>query len=112
MSLRSMIGKERTRVDIKYEDATVGTGGQLTKTWKMRYKGVPARIVAQRGQTEAIEFDRQTVFADYDMYIEYRSGILLTDRVVFEARTFQVVKVDNWDEAKRYLRISLVEVKV
>ena len=107
-----MIGKERTRIDIKYEDATVGTGGQLAKAWKMRYKGVPARFVANRSQKESFQFDRQTVFADYDMYIEYRSGIMLTDRVVFEARTFQVVKVDNWDEAKRYLRISLVEVKV
>lgn len=107
-----MTKRERTRVDIKYEEQVTAAGGQLVRTWRMRYKGVPARVVANRPQKGSFEFGRQTVFADYDVFIEYRAGIVLTDRVVFDGRTFQIVKVDNWDEARRYLRISLVEVTV
>jgi len=112
MSYRSMVRGARTKVDIRYESTTLGAGGQLVSTaWPMRYHNVPGRLQPLRSTPEFLKFDKQTVYPDYELYIEYRPGILTTDRVHYGERVFLILKVDNWDEQGRHLRIAMTEME-
>ena len=111
MSLKTMIRKARTKCDIKYVDESIGTGAKLTKTWAVRYGRVPCRMNAKISEAEILFYQKASVFPDFIMYILYRSGIVETDRVIFDSRDFDIKKIDNWDEKGKYLKIALVEIK-
>ena len=106
-----MIRKARTKCDIEYVTSSTGTGAKLTKTWAIRYRRVPCRFNAKISQAEMLFYQKASVFPDFIMYILYKSGIVESDRVIFDSRTLDIKKVDNWDEKGKYLKIALVEVK-
>jgi len=110
MSLKTIIRKANTRCDIKSVTGSKGAGGKLTKTWAMRYHNVPCRFNAKMTEAEMLYYEKAAVFPDFIMYIQYRSGILTTDKVLFDSRTFDIKKIDNWDETNKYLKIALQEV--
>jgi len=64
---------------------------------------------AEMSQSEALHYQKASVFPDFIMYILYRSGIVETDKVVFKSRNFNIKKIDNWDEKGKYLKIALKE---
>ena len=111
MSLKTIIRKANTKCDIKYVTDAQTTGGKLTKTWSMRYHNVPCRFNAKMTQAEMLYYEKASVFPDFIMYMLYRSGILETDKVVFKGRTFDIKKIDDWDETNTYLKIALQEYK-
>ena len=111
MSLKTIIRKAHTKCDIKSLSTTQGAGGRLTKAWAMRYHGISCRFNAKISQAEILYYQKASVFPDFIMYIIYRSGIVETDKIVFSGRTFDIKKIDNWDEKGKYLKIALVESK-
>jgi hypothetical protein len=111
VSLKTIIKAAHQRVDIRYESSQVVTGGQLQTVWKNRHANVAVRLNANIAQAESSKFDRQTVVAEYTMYLEFLPGIVQTDKVVWGTRTFEIRKIDNYDELGQYLRLSLEETK-
>ncbi len=111
MSLKTMIRKARTKCDIESLSSSIGTGANLTKTWAVRYHRIPCRINAKISEAEILYYQKASVFPDFIIYIIYRSGIVMSDRVIFDSRTFDIKKIDNWDEKGKYLKIALVEAE-
>jgi SPP1 family predicted phage head-tail adaptor len=110
MSLKTMIRKAHTKCDIKSLSTSKGAGGKLTKTWSMRYHDVPCRMNAEMSQAEILRYQKASIFPDFIMYTLYRSGIEITDRVIFKSRTFDIKKIDDWDEQQKYLKLALKEI--
>lgn len=111
MSFKSITREARTKADIKYESDTRGAGAQLTKTWKMRYHDVMGRLESLKTKREALYFGKQTVFAEYVFIMDYRSGILITDRLFIEGRQFNIKFIKEQFGKKRRLLIALEEYK-
>ncbi len=111
MSLKTMIRKARTKCDIKSLSSSTGAGGRRTKTLTMRYSRVPCRLNAKISEAEILYYQKASIFPDFIMYIMYRSGIIISDKVIFDSRTFDIKKIDNWDEKGKYLKIALVEAE-
>jgi len=111
MSEKSIMRKSHIKGDIKYLSVVKGAGGQLTKTWKMRYHDVMGRIESRKGKMEGLVFDKQTLFAEFLWQIPYKAGILTTDRVFILGRTFAIKHIRDWDEQKEHLVLALEEAK-
>ena len=109
MSIKSMIRKAGTRVDVKYFDTTTRDGGQLQRMWKMRYRRVPIRLNALSREEEKIIYDRHKVVAKFKGYLETRSDILTTDRITFNSRIFNIVLITDTDELGRLQTLYLEE---
>ena len=109
MSVKSIIKKAGTKCTIKYQDDSLGTGGQLTKEWKVRYANVPCRINEPAIKKELLYYDKAKVFAQMIFYILAKTDIKQTDRIYFNDRIFNIKKLDNWDEQNLYQRISVQE---
>lgn len=91
--------------------AADGTGGYAAATWSALYRRVPAQfvLVSKKGDAAVLAFDKETVFADYFIYIEHRSGIKEGDRVIWQGRTFEIKLVGPWQESGRFLKLTCVE---
>lgn len=48
----------------------------------------------------------------HKMYIRYESGLLPSDRIVFDSRTFQIKAIINLEERNKWLEISAIEGEV
>ena len=105
-----MIRKARTRCNILYLDSEKGDGGQLTKTWKIRHANVPFRINVNPRPWELLYYDTQKVFTQKVGYLLYKTGVMARDRITCAGKTYDVKKVDNWDEQNLYQKIGLEEV--
>jgi hypothetical protein len=105
-----MIRKAHTKVDIRKYTSTEGDGGQLQKTWDIRYHDVPMRIVPLSSREATFFYERFKIFADFKGFILYKVAIDPQDRIYFGTRRFQILKIDNWDEQKKCLRIMMTEM--
>lgn len=93
----------------RYTTVDDGMGGQ-TKTWATIYRRVPIRVNALAAREIAILQDAANVKADYKIFcrpFDVREG----DRFVVDGRTFEVKKVDNYDEMGHHLRVTCLEVR-
>lgn len=112
MSIASMIERTGSRATFKTLDEEVGDGGRLYKTWVTVYDDVPCALIpiAALSGREILEYDREKAFAEYKVYIEYRSGITTRHRVYVDGREFDVKRVDDFDSMNIYLRIYVKEI--
>ena len=111
MSLKKIIKKAKIRCNILYLDSVKGAGGQLTKEWRIRHENVPIRLNVTPRPWQMLYYDTQKVFAQTIGYLLYKTGITIRDRITCGGKTYDVKKVDNWDEQNLYQRIGLQEVK-
>lgn len=112
MSIRTMILRGGKACVIEHETSSVGTGAALTKTWVARYSGVPILLNALSAKEASLIYERFQVMAQFKAFIQYRPNVTEADcRVRVGARTFRILKVDNWDEKDIYLRLFLEEFK-
>jgi len=109
MSHKSVMRKAHTKVDIKWEDETKGAGLQLTKVWRMRYHDVMVRFVSLKTRKEILYFDRQKVFAEFGIEMDYRPNITTRDRVHYKGRIFFIKMITNFAETNEMLLIALEE---
>lgn len=116
MSLRTVARKQGIKFNIRYEyTGTPGTGGQLTKVWKMRYHNVMGILAPLTSRREFLYFDRQKVFAEFVLKIPSQglvdfSAISTRDRIFMGNRTFLIEFKKNWAEQDKYLILALSEV--
>ena len=109
MSIKSMIRGARTRADVKYLDTTTRDGGQLQKMWKIRHRRVPIRLNALSIEEEKVIYDRHKVVAKFKGYLETKSDILTTDRIILNSRIFNIVLITDTDELGRLQTLYLEE---
>jgi head-tail adaptor len=96
--------------DFKRNALTADGIGGYTKAWSFIYTKVPVRLNAMGAREIAVLWDTQKVQADYIIFcrpITVEEG----DRAVFGGRTFEIKKVDNWDEQGHHLRLSCLEIR-
>jgi len=110
MSLRTIIRKANARGDIRYLSTTTGSGGQLTKTWKMRHRNVSGRLESLTTKKEILYFDQDKTFAEFVWLMEYREGITTKDRLCVKTRTFNIKHIQNWDEQGKMTALALQEI--
>jgi len=110
LSVKSMINKAGTKCKVLYLSSVAGAGGQLTKTWVVRYNNLPIRFNPKPKVNEALYFDTQKAFPVTTAYVLYKAGIIKRDRVKFKAKTYDIKMIENWDEQNLYLILSLQEI--
>jgi len=109
MSFRALLDPTCT---IKREDiSTVDEiGGYSDTTYTVLYRRVPCRFETLTKKLEIIAYNKEAVFPDYYVYMEYWSGIKEGDILEKDGRTFEIKLVENWSEAGKYMKLAVVEL--
>jgi len=101
---------------MNYEEASTVSddmGGNV-ETWAVVYRNLHCRMQPYRGTErgqERIAYDKDTTMATAVVYTPYKSGILESGRFTKGSRIFEIKLIGNVDEANKYLRIEVEEVK-
>ena len=103
------------RSDADFQIGETITGGTLEATAKIdRIKSlasVPCRLQPYSGR-ELFTAGKTTVFASHRLFMAVPSvAITEADKVRFGSRDFEISLIKDWDEADRYYRLDLLEVK-
>ncbi len=88
-----------------------GMGGFGTATWGDLYTRVKCRFETLQKKEMVMAYDKKEVYPDYFVYLVYRSGIEEGQRISFDSREFEIKLIENWSEQKKYLQLSVVEIK-
>jgi len=91
-------------------DVADDIGGASSTTWNILYPNIKCRFENVGRKQEMLVYNKDTVYPDYYVYIESRSGIKEGDRIVFSNRDFEIKLVEDWSEQDRYMRLSVVEL--
>ena len=87
------------------------TGGYGIPTYDILYKNVPCRFETLTKKLEILAYDKQAVFPDYFVYMEYLSDIKEGDFLIMNSREFAIDLVENWSEQSKYLKLAVTEIK-
>ena len=87
------------------------TAGSVATTYADNLTNLPMRLVAKGGSERV----GSAIGHDVNNYTIYVNGnpapdIIATDRVVFSARVFDIVQVNNPDESGAFLQLTCNEV--
>ena len=85
-------------------------GGEGSTTYAVLYTNVPCRFDSQTKKLEIIAYNKDAVFPDYFVYLEYRSGIREGDRLYLGSREFEIKLIEDWSERGKYLMLAVVEL--
>ena len=98
-------------VTIKHPTVTRDNlGGEGSTTWAILYTRVPCRFESKTEKLGAIAYDKDAVFPDYFVYLEWRSGIKEGDRIYLGSREFEIKLIENWSEQEKYMMLAVVEL--
>jgi len=89
--------------------ASDGMGGYGTPTLTTLHSNVPCRFETLTKKLEIIAYDKEAVYPDYYVYMEYKSGVQEGDLVVKGSRSFKIKLVENWSEQDEYMKLAVVE---
>lgn len=106
MSFRSLL--DRT-VDIKRQVLTADEQGGYTETWTTVYRRVPCRFNSLLARETTLTYDKQSVFANYNVYMEF-IGVTEGDRLHLGSRIFEVKLICDWDEKNNMLKLAVMEL--
>lgn len=108
----SFAGQLDKTVRIKHEvaGAADGMGGHAAPTWTTLYKRVKAAIVLIPKKEQILEYDKDKVFAEFFIYLEYLSGIEEGHRVYWGSRVYEIKLVLPWREKARFMKLACVEI--
>jgi len=85
-------------------------GGEGSTAYATLYARVPCRFESKTEKLGAIAYDKDAVFPDYFVYLEYRSGIKEGDRIYLGSREFEIKLIENWSEQGKYMMLAVVEL--
>ena len=110
MSFRGLLDSKCT---IKQETlgAADGMGGYGVSTWSTLYKRVPCRYETLPGEQEVFAYGKKVTYPREFIYLEYRTGIKEGQRIFLGSREFEIKLVESWSEKKKYLQLSVTEIK-
>mgnify|MGYP002737739601 CR=1 FL=1 len=106
MSYRSLLDKTAS---VKREVLTSDSQGGSVRTWTVVYRRVPCRFQSLMSRESAMAYDKETVFANYYIYLE-ALNIQEGDRIVLDSREFTVKLIKDWDEKRNMMTVAAVEV--
>ena len=104
---------ERSSADFQIgETVTGGTSGATAKVDSIKsLASIPCRLQPYSGR-ELFTAGKTTVFASHRLFMAIPTvAITEADKVRFGSRDFEVSLIKDWDEADRYYRLDLLEVK-
>ncbi len=107
MSYRSLLN---TTVHIKRLTKTADNQGGYTSTWTFIHYRVPCRFNALASRETILAYDKQKVFANYYVYLEYLSDIKEGDRLYLGTRAFVVKLIVDWDETHDMMKLAVLEI--
>lgn len=115
MSYESMLtaGKsKKTYCNVIQEVRTEDGQGGYTRTWAILHRRLLCRFNAMKDNEIQILWDKQSVQANYAVYLKYVSGIKENYRLVKldDSREFEVKLTMNWDEDNSMLKLACLEV--
>ncbi len=108
MSFQSLLD---SNVSIKRRGGTtdsLGGGGSIT--WNLIYSNVPCRFETLSHREAVFAYDKKTVYPDYYVYLEYRSGIKEGDCVFKGGRKFEIKLIEDWSEQGKYMKLTVAEL--
>jgi SPP1 family predicted phage head-tail adaptor len=97
-------------VDIEAPVESKDSMGAILRTWTVRNRRVPCRIVPLSG-TELIEWNRETVQATHKLYAFPIRGLTEAMRVNYGGRLFNIVLKRDAHEQGRFIILHLLERK-
>lgn len=97
-------------VNILHKTSTAQGDGTYALTWKVLYVAIAGRFNSIP-VSERIIWDKGTFIADYNFFMEYKSGITTAMQLKYGARTFEIKSIVDWDESNKYLKLGLLEIK-
>lgn len=116
MSYTSMLtAGKRKRTYCKYQEMVPSDDGQggFTDVWTTVYPRLLVRMNALKGREQALLWQKQTILADYTIFLNYVTGIKTGGRLVKldDARMFEIKLFMNYDEDSTMLRLECLESK-
>lgn len=107
-------GKARaTKVNIRRKSLTADGQGGYTTSWSVLYRDVLCRFNAIPARDLALMMDKKAVYAEYNVYLEYRSGIQENDQLIRtdNSREYEIKFIQDWDEDQRMLKLGVTQIK-
>ena len=91
-------------------DTADGTGGYTTST-AIILRNIPCRFNALSTREMILAYDKPTVFANFICFMGYQEDIREGDVLIKcdDSRTFDVRLKMEWDEARNYLKLAVME---
>ena len=94
-----------SKVNVIRITKTAGALGGWTEVEAVLHSNLPCRINWKRG-SEKIFFAKDTYFRDAKLYCKV-VDVTVEDKVQYNSRTYDIVDVNNVDEAGRFLVLDL-----
>lgn len=91
MSFNSLLNKICT---IQKVTETQDASNQLVKTWSNKYTGIKCRLDQNDGR-EQMGDNKILTQATHVLFLEFTVNVLVTDRVIVEGRTYNVLQVGD-----------------
>ncbi len=110
MSFRSLLDSRCTIMALT-PGAADGMGGFRVATWGILYTRVKCRFESLQKKEMIMAYDKKEVYPDYFIYLVFRSGIKAGQRIYFNSREFEIKLIENWSEQRKYLQLSVTEIK-
>ena len=85
-------------------------GGESSTTNAILYTNVACRFETLTRKLEVIAYNKDAVYPDYYVYMEWRSGIKEGDRLYLGSREFEIKLIEDWSEQGKYLMLAVVEL--
>lgn len=101
-------GRLRHRITIQSVGTTYDDYGDLSDSWTT-LASVWASISPVSGTEEKIAGELTGV-ETHRIRIRHRSGVTAQNRILFGARTFEIVSANNWNERNVFIEILAKEV--
>ena len=95
------------------KEESLVSDGQIgyTKSYNTLYANIPCRFESKPRKLEILAYGGAgTVYPDYTVYIESRSGIKEGQHVVFNGRIFEIKLIEDWSEQGEYMSLHVVEM--
>jgi len=113
MSFPGLLNNTVSIKRLSLSGADDGMGGwDGTESYTVTHRRVKCRFNALPKREQVIAYNKKEVFANWYCYMEYRSGIQEQDRLYMrDGREFEVKLLMDWDEAKNYLKLAVLEIE-
>jgi len=116
LSVKSLIRKVGTVINIERATSTSDGMGGYTKSWSVVFSRIPCMFQEIKG-SEIERDNKNTVLADHKVFIdaEYAGKILESDRVTYNdngtTKYYRIHWIKNPVRMNHYLRLDLLEMK-
>ena len=90
-----------------------GAGGFLASTWAIIYRRVPCcwEMISMQRKIEILAYDKTAIIPDIYVYMEFRTGINESCRLVKDGKEFNIKLVEDTKLMGIYMKLGVAELK-